>query len=101
MSETATTTHTKLNLGCGTDIRPGFVNLDSIALPGVDVVHDLDVLPLPFPDAQFDEVLCKDVLEHVDYPPLLGEIHRVMKPGGRLTVESPHYSSRNFWIDPT
>ena len=52
----------KLNLGSGIDIRPGYVNLDVAALPGVDVVHDLAELPLPFETAAFDEVLCKDIL---------------------------------------
>jgi SAM-dependent methyltransferase len=92
----------RLNLGCGTDIRPGFVNVDSAALPGVDVVHDLRSLPLPFPDGEFAEVVCQDVLEHLpDYPALLGEIHRVMRPGGRLVVRSPHFTSRAAWLDPT
>lgn len=91
----------KLNLGCGTDIRPGYVNLDSVALPGVDVVHDLNALPLPFGDAEFDEVNCKDVLEHIDYVSLMRELHRVMAPGGRLIVESPHFSGRAVWVDPT
>lgn len=91
----------KLNLGCGTDIREGWVNLDSADLPGVDVVHDLSVLPLPFEDGRFSEVLCQDVLEHVDYPPVLRELHRVMVPGGRLKISSPHFTSVAFYIDPT
>jgi SAM-dependent methyltransferase len=92
----------RLNLGCGTDIRSGYVNLDAAALPGVDVVHDLTVLPLPLDDGAFAEVLCQDVLEHLpDYPRLLGEIHRVLRPGGRLVVRSPHFTSRSVWLDPT
>lgn len=91
----------KLNLGCGTDIRPGFVNLDSADLPGVDVVHDLRELPLPFADGEFDEVVCQDVLEHLEYAPLLGEIHRVLRPEGRVHVRSPHFTSRAVYLDPT
>src|SRR5436309_921097 len=74
----------RLNLGSGTDVREGYVNLDIAALPGVDVVHDLSRLPLPFEDAQFEEVLCKDILEHLDYVPVLRELHRIIRPGGRL-----------------
>jgi SAM-dependent methyltransferase len=91
----------RLNLGCGTDVREGFVNLDHIALPGVDVVHDLSTGTLPFEDGVFDEVICKDVLEHLDYVPVLREVHRVMRPGGLLHVESPHFTSIAVPLDPT
>lgn len=93
----------RLNLGCGTDIRPGWVNLDSTrGIPGVDVVHDLDVLPLPFADAHFAYILAQDVLEHVSDPVrTLRELHRVLGPGGRLAIRVPHFTSRNNFIDPT
>ena len=91
----------RLNLGCGRDIRPGFVNLDSADLPGVDFVHDLREAPLPFGDAQFGEVVCQDLLEHLDYPPLLGEIHRVLRPDGRVVIRAPHFTSRAVYLDPT
>lgn len=92
----------KLNLGCGRDIRSGFVNLDQTPLPGVDVVHDLGRLPLPFGDGAFDEILCQDILEHLhDYVPLLGELHRILAPGGRLVMRVPHFTSRDNFVDPT
>jgi SAM-dependent methyltransferase len=90
----------KLSIGCGTDIRKGYVNLDCAALPGVDVVHDLDKLPLPFKDSQFEEILAKDVLEHVDYIPLLKELLRIMKPGATLIATVPHWTSTNMYTDP-
>jgi SAM-dependent methyltransferase len=93
--------HRRLNLGCGTDIRPGYVNLDSVALPGVDVVHDIAELPLPFDDATFDEVLCRSILEHLDYIPVLRDLHRILAPGGRLVVVGPHFTARNVYVDPT
>lgn len=91
----------RLNLGCGTDIRPGFVNLDVSPLPGVDVAHDLDVLPLPFDDGRFTEIICQDVLEHVALVDVLRELHRILTPGGRLRMRSPHFTSSSFYADPT
>jgi hypothetical protein len=91
----------RLNLGCGTDIRPGLVNLDIAALPGVDVVHDVNMLPLPFPADSFDEILCNDILEHVDLVPVLKDCHRILASGRRMRIEVPHFTSNNNFVDPT
>jgi ubiquinone/menaquinone biosynthesis C-methylase UbiE len=91
----------KLNLGCGLDVRKGWVNLDVAPLKGVDVVHDLNVLPLPFQNEEFDHILCKDILEHFDYPPLLRELHRILREGGVMEICVPHFTSQDNFIDPT
>ena len=91
----------KLNLGCGTDIKLGYINLDIAAMTGVDIVHDINVLPLPFNNECFSEILCRDVLEHLDYQNLVQDLHRVLKPGGKLVIRVPHYTSRNNHVDPT
>ena len=45
---------------------------------------------LPFESTKFDHVLCTEVLEHVPDPGmLLGEISRVLKPGGDLVMTVP------------
>jgi ubiquinone/menaquinone biosynthesis C-methylase UbiE len=83
-------------------VKPGWTNLDVAALPGVDVVHDLDQQPLPFDDASFDYVECIDVLEHVrELPDVMREIHRILTPGGTLHVEGPHFTSYTWAMDPT
>lgn len=47
---------------------------------------------LPFADGVFDVVICAEVLEHIrDYRVALGEIARVLKPGGRLAVSVPRF----------
>ena len=91
----------QLNLGCGADIRKGWVNLDIAALPGVDVVHNLDNLPLPFADNEFDHIRAQDILEHLEYIPVLKEIHRILKPSGTLHIRVPHFTSRYNFNDPT
>jgi SAM-dependent methyltransferase len=91
----------KLNAGCGTDVREGWINLDSRALAGVDVVHDLEDLPLPFDDGRFSNILCRDVLEHVDLLPLMEEFHRLLRKGGVLFARVPHFTSANNYADPT
>ncbi|MDP3771770.1 MAG: class I SAM-dependent methyltransferase [bacterium] len=91
----------RLNVGCGTDIKKGWVNLDSATVHGVDVVHDIEQLPLPFPDGSFDEILAQDVLEHIDYPRVLKDLHRILKADGMLNIRVPHFTSKNNFVDPT
>jgi len=45
---------------------------------------------LPYPDSDFDLVLCAETLEHVqDVQWLLSEVRRVLEPRGRLAVTTP------------
>jgi SAM-dependent methyltransferase len=49
-----------------------------------------DAYNLPFEDAAFDVVICSEVLEHLhDYPRVLAQIRRVLKPGGRFAATVP------------
>lgn len=49
-------------------------------------------LCLPFADNSFDKVICAEVLEHIhDYQSILGEIRRVLKPGGVFAVSVPRF----------
>ena len=90
----------KLNLGCGTDIKNGFVNVDNVKLSGVDVVHDLNKR-LPFKDKSFNEIICLDVIEHIsDTEKFMKEICRVAKPNSKITITTPHFSSVTAFTDP-
>lgn len=92
----------RLNLGCGRATREGWINLDVAPLAGVDVVHDLDELPLPFMDGAFDSVECIDILEHVrELVGVMRELHRITAPGGRIRIEGPHFTSYTWAMDPT
>lgn len=91
-----------LNVGCGGYIAGDAVNLDVAPLPGVDVVHDLDVTPWPFADGEFPEVRGVQVFEHVRNPiGFMTEAHRILAPGGLLWLSVPHYQSENSFTDPT
>ena len=91
----------KLNLGCGTDIKGGWTNLDITDLPGVDVVDDVNNIPLPFEDESFDHILAQDILEHIEYIPLLKDLFRMLRPGGTIQIRVPHFTSRYNFNDPT
>ncbi len=50
-----------------------------------------DAAALPFRSDSFDTVLCNQVLEHVPEPGrAVGEMARVLKPGGHLILTAPH-----------
>jgi glycosyltransferase involved in cell wall biosynthesis/SAM-dependent methyltransferase len=95
----------RLNLGCGRNILPGWINLDSMALPGVDVVADLEACagqPLPFDDNTVDEFLLSHVLEQISNTlPFMQELWRIAKPGARMVIRVPHGASDDAWEDPT
>jgi SAM-dependent methyltransferase len=68
----------------------------------VDVVHDLESFPYPFEANRFDAVYALSVFEHLaDFIGAMEEVWRILKPGGRLIVETPHFSGLNSWTDPT
>ncbi len=94
----------RLNLGCGKDIKPssqGWVNLDELSLPGVDVISNLNK-KLPFKNNEFDEVFCSHVLEHVnDLIFTMKEIHRITKNKGKVIIRGPHFSCGVSYWDPT
>ncbi len=92
----------KLNLGCGLDIKKGYVNLDSVKLPGVEIIWDLDKTPYPFKNGTFEEIYASHVLEHVkDLSVTLDELCRISKKGGRLIVRVPYFSNPGAFGDPT
>jgi SAM-dependent methyltransferase len=91
-----------LDVGCGSNKRPGAVGLDISADTDADIVHDLDVFPYPIEDGSFDHVILQDVIEHVAEPMrVAAEMHRILRPGGRLQLRTPHFSSALAYSDPT
>jgi predicted SAM-dependent methyltransferase len=98
----------RINLACGYDYRPGWINTDLYA-DKVDKRFDLFRPPWPFKDGAVDYVLCEQILEHI--PPRLGnedglivvleELHRILRPGGLLAIGVPHAGSNPDYQDIT
>lgn len=95
----------KLNVGCGRNTLPGWINLDSFELPGVNIVADLETCgsqPLPLETGSVSEFLLSHVLEHIcNVLPMMQELHRVAAPNAMMTVRVPYGSSDDAFEDPT
>jgi SAM-dependent methyltransferase len=82
-----------LNLGCGDTSMEGAINIDSIKLPNIDQVMDLEKFPYPFATNSVDEIHMYFVLEHLfDHLSVMKELHRILKPQGTLYIRVPHGS---------
>ena len=91
----------RLNLGCGPVIWDGWLNVDIVPLPGVDVVTDLDQ-PWPWEDDTVEEIIASHLYEHVDKPlHFMAEAWRVLAPDGILDIRVPYYRHPFAFTDPT
>jgi predicted SAM-dependent methyltransferase len=80
----------RLNLGCGPDVRPGWVNVD------LDRRADLQVdlrERVPLPDGCASVIVAEHTFEHFSYPRdttrFLAECRRLLQPGGLLALSVP------------
>jgi SAM-dependent methyltransferase len=91
-----------LDVGCGINKYAGAIGVDSNPRSRADVICDLDRFPYPFTDAAFDQVRAVHFIEHsIDVIRTLEEFHRLVKPGGRIFVVTPHYTDFSSYCDPT
>ena len=96
----------KLNLGSGSKILKGYVNVDKFQYYKPDVVHDLEKFPYPFKDNSVDEILLSHVLEHIGQNPdvfnnIIKELYRVCKNNSIIDIRVPHPRHDDFISDPT
>jgi len=81
-----------VNIGCGRNGKAGWVNVDSIAAPGVTCVYDCRK-HLPLATGSAKAVFTEHLLEHLEYedevPAFLAECHRILEPGGVLRIVVP------------
>lgn len=92
----------KIDLGSGRVKRNGYISVDKERIPGtVDLVCDAENR-LPFVDSSIDEVFSRHFFEHVgNLIQLFEEVHRVCKPGARVSITVPYYTSIKAFKDPT
>jgi SAM-dependent methyltransferase len=93
----------KLDLGCGTRKASGFLGVDSEPFAGVDVVADLRK-PWPWPDSSVGEVYCSHFLEHLEAAErihFVNELYRVLAPGAKARIITPHWASGRAFGDLT
>ncbi len=84
----------KLHLACGHDYNDDHINVDLYAPEDARCDVRFDVMKLPYPDNSVDEIKAFHIIEHFhffDVKSLLEEWFRVLKPGGRLYLETPDF----------
>lgn len=75
----------------------------------INVIHNLDKFPYPFKNNEFDEIIAEHILEHLENlwwkkhggKNAMDEMHRILKPGGKLKVLAPHPSVAWNYAHPT
>jgi predicted SAM-dependent methyltransferase len=81
----------RLNWGCGDHVAQGWINSDVKQGAEVDLVADIKA-GLPLVSGGLDYAVSVHALPELPYPelvPALGELHRVLKPGGVLRLVLP------------
>jgi SAM-dependent methyltransferase len=91
-----------LDVGCGIHKQPGSIGIDRNPASCADVLADLDRFPYPFADNSFDRLTAIHVIEHLtDVIGAMEEFHRLVRPGGTVRLETPHYTDFSSFCDPT
>ena len=96
----------RLDIGGGAGPNPGFVNIDILDLPEVDIVWDIEETPWPLPDECVTIATASHIFEHINphkgvFIKVMDEVWRVLKPGGQLAFVVPYAESPGYIQDPT
>lgn len=80
----------RLHLGCGSNLMPGWINVDLDTLGAVD--WDLS-LPIPIGDGQIGFIYSEHFIEHITLDQGLAhfrECHRLLTKGGIMRISTPN-----------
>lgn len=104
----------RLEIACGQNKEAGWVGVDIVKTPVVDIVHDLNKMPWPIASESVEEARCSHYLEHIPMlcacapsgkqDPLLAffdELYRIMVVGGKVTIITPYWANGRAFQDPT
>ena len=90
----------KLNIGCGKDLKEGYVNLDVVDYGG-NQIHDLNKFHYPVEENTFDEIYASHILEHLDnFHNTVSELYRIAKPDGIIIVYAPFFLNTKYFGEP-
>lgn len=104
MSERHMETLLRLNLGCGKNPMPGYLNVDKFGTP--DLRCDLEEFPWPWATSSVGEIVLNHVLEHLGettagFLGIMKEMYRVCAPNALVRIAVPHPRCDDFLNDPT
>jgi SAM-dependent methyltransferase len=94
----------RLDFGCGPNPREGFIGVDRIKFPKVDIVMNIGEDKWPWKNDSVDEAHASHFIEHLDAQErihFVNELFRVLKPGGKFTMITPHWCSNRAYGDLT
>lgn len=92
-----------LDIGCGNNKYPNSIGMDKRYINGVDIVHDIEIVPWPIID-KFDKIIMSHVIEHLKpwiVIDIMNEVWEHLKDGGILEITMPIAGSTAFYSDPT
>ncbi len=84
--------HKLLNVGCGTNTNPDFINLDYHWIKSIDICWDIVKKPYPIPTGHLEGIYSEHCLEHIPLPAFeanIKEFYRMLKPGGVVRIVMP------------
>jgi predicted SAM-dependent methyltransferase len=101
----------QMNIGCGTDIRNHWCNVDLKQLPGMQINRDywgfdiggpFEKFPTPITATRFKHFEASHIIEHLPNTlRFMENLWKLAEPGATLRIRCPHGGSDTAWQDQT